>query len=227
MASSPPMSAVETTPPAAPTSEPSPGTAATPAAQAAPAHPAPAPVSTAPTPPAEDGDAPKKLAAENQSLRARLRELEEAEQKRAEAEMSELERAQKRADDAEQRAALVAQQARDHRLRADIATIGQKLGLAAPADDVARLLDLAAVEVDADGYPVDVEKLLADLVEQRPYLKGAAAPVVTGGAAANPPSGGPASRGTFTKTQLADRAFYEQHRAEIEVAMREGRIVPG
>lgn len=100
-----------------------------------------------------------------------------------------------------------------------------KVGCVDP-DALAKIVDLAQVELDNDGN-VDNAKLTA-LIEkvktEKAYLFGAAqAPSNVGnkgGAPANPTGQKP----TFTREQLRDGKFFDEHKAEIMEAMREGRI---
>lgn len=94
-----------------------------------------------------------------------------------------------------------------------------RLGFTDPADALA-MLDRTAIKAGEDGRPENVEHLLGELAKAKPYLIGRR---VTGSVDA---SGATAQPGlpSFTRAQLRDHTFYQEHRAEIEAAMRAGRI---
>jgi Phage minor structural protein GP20 len=95
----------------------------------------------------------------------------------------------------------------------------------------AKLLDWADIDYDDNGAPKNLEKLLSALVTTYPHLAqpdATQASAHTAGGATNPgrsaqisPTGAP----VFRVSQLADFEFAMAHKAEIEQATREGRIV--
>jgi len=101
--------------------------------------------------------------------RTRLRELEQAEKERKRAEMSELERLQEDLTEAQARLAELELELTQTKLRQAVVSEAARLGFADP-DDAWQLLDVAAIEVDDDGKPTNVGKLLRKLAAQKPYL---------------------------------------------------------
>lgn len=93
-------------------------------------------------------------------------------------------------------------------------------------DALAKIVDLAQVKVNDDGT-VDnaaLTALIEKIKTEKAYLFGAAqtpANVGSKGGAPNTPTG---QKPTFTRTQLRDAKFFDEHKAEIMEAMREGRI---
>ena len=101
--------------------------------------------------------------------RTRLRELEQAEKERRRAEMSELERLKEDLTEAQARLAELELELTQTKLRQAVVSEAARLGFADP-DDAWQLLDVAAIEVDDDGRPANVSKLLRKLAAQKPYL---------------------------------------------------------
>jgi hypothetical protein len=175
-----------------------------------------------PEPERFDAEYVRRLRAEAAEYRKRLREFEQAQKAAEEAKLSGEERLQKRLSELERAEATWQQERQERTLRYETLLAAQRLGLVDP-EAAYKLLDLASVEFDDDGKPKNLEKLLRDLVRARPWLAGQGVASI---GATNPALGG-AQRGTFTTSQIADRKFYETHRAEILQALAEGRIVPG
>lgn len=163
----------------------------------------------------------KKLRSENKSLRTRLNALEEAERQRSEAALSDQERAIAKAkEEARTEVLTKAQQmVRRSELRRALTSAGctdLELATLAPA-----FADLA---VDDDGNVADLDKAVAAFKTGHPTLFAGRAPgsfdTGTGGGARPTPR-------TYTREQLRDPKFYAEHRADIDLAAREGRIVAG
>lgn len=93
-------------------------------------------------------------------------------------------------------------------------------------DALAKIVDLAQVELDNDGN-VDNAKLTA-LIEkvktEKAYLFGAAQTPSNVGSKGGAPANPTGQKPTFTREQLRDGKFFDEHKAEIMEAMREGRI---
>ncbi len=156
-----------------------------------------------------------------QEFEAKVKEFEDAK-------LSESERTTKALAESEARRTDLERQLQEMRVRA---AIERKAGTAGIVDPEAayRLLDHSALEYEDDGQPTakSLEQAVAALVRDRPYLVGQQAGA--GGQRTSvmaPGRSAGAAGGTFTASQLADREFYLAHRAEIEAAMREGRVVP-
>lgn len=171
-----------------------------------------------------DAEYVKKLRAEAAEYRKRLRELEQTVKQHEEAKLSETERLQKRLAELEREQLSWQRERQEHTLKYETMLTASRLGIVDP-EAAYRLIDLAALEFDEDGKPVNLEQALKDLLKAKPYLAGQQQ-TVTAGSPTNPATGQQRA-GTFTTSQIADRRFYEQHRDEILRAMAEGRIVPG
>jgi len=116
----------------------------------------------------------RKLRSEAAEYRRKLRELERELKQRDEEKLSETERMRRRLSELEreltQRELLI----REHTLRYETMLRARELGIIDP-DAAYRLLDLAEVEYDETGRPLNLERLLRDLVRKRPYLVGSSA----------------------------------------------------
>lgn len=112
----------------------------------------------------------------------------------------------------------------------------KELGLIDP-DVAVKLIDAARIDYADDGTPKNLAELLRELVAAKPYLaaSSSAAPASAGDTqpaqsrAASSPTNAPTSNGrtvTFTSQQIAAMSpqEYQQHKAAIMQAMREGRI---
>ena len=74
------------------------------------------------------------------------------------------------------------------------------------ADDAARYVDLASVELDADGQPVNIKRLVESVLKDRPHLKAAAGPA---GIPATPrPSNGELSDAERAKQAAGIKSFW-------------------
>jgi len=100
-----------------------------------------------------------------------------------------------------------------------------KVGCVDP-DALAKIVDLNDIEVDKDGN-VDNAKLTA-LIEkvktEKAYLFGTAQTPNNVGSKGGAPANPTGQKPTFTRAQLRDAKFYDEHKADILEAMREGRI---
>ncbi len=171
-----------------------------------------------PEPEKFDAEYVKKLRAEAAGYRTRLSELETKVKASEDAKLSETERTAKRLAELEREQATYQRERQERTLKYETMLAANKLGIVDP-DAAYRLLDLSQVEFDGDGQPKDVEKHLQRLLKDRPYLAG------QGGSTSSPTNAARVSTGgTFTKAQIADRAFWNANRDAILKAMAEGRI---
>ena len=159
----------------------------------------------------------QKLRKEAAEYRKRLRELEKALKEKEEAELSEQERLQRRVAEYEARLAELERERQERTLQYEVKLRAAAMGIVDP-DAAWRLLDLAAIEFDEDGMPVNIDEALEALVKAKPYLRSQAAPQVA-------PTNPPRKAQVFTRSQLRDPKFFQEHREEIMAALREGRIV--
>lgn len=145
-----------------------------------------------------------------EALLKKARETEEAQK-------TELQKAQEKAAALEKREAELLDKQKLTEGKADVMAKAANVGI---ADAIAayRMLDKSRLEYDASGQPTNTEQVLRELLKEFPILAGA------GTSAANPAKnrGG---AGTFTKSQVADRVFWNAHKDEIMKAMSEGRII--
>lgn len=160
----------------------------------------------------------RKLRREAADYRKRLRELEQRVQQYEEEKLSETERLQKRLAEAEREITRLQQERQERLLKYEVQLAAGKLGIIDP-DAAYRLLDLNLVEFDDDGEPQNIEKLLRDLVAEKPYL------VAGSGVSPTNPARSVGSPPVFTRSQLRDPKFFQAHRDAIMQAVREGRIV--
>lgn len=168
----------------------------------------------------------KQLRAEAAENRRKLRDLETAAKVAEDAKLSETERTTRRLAELERQQTDWQRERQELTTRYAIERQAAQLGIVDP-DAAYRLLDLASIEYDEDGKPKDVEKALQALLKQRPYLAGQQG-AASAGAMTNPATGrNAAGAGAFTKSQIADRAFWQAHSKEIMAAMAEGRIIDG
>lgn len=158
---------------------------------------------------------------ETETLRAKLAEIEKAQ-------MSETDRA--KAEAAEKGEKLTSAEAalRQERVERQIERIARQLNIV-DEDAAVRLLDHSQIEYDDAGKPTNVEGLLKTLIENKTYLVAAAGgqqQQQSGGSstnAARPATGA----GTFTESQIRDRAFYEANKDAIMLAYNQGRVTKG
>lgn len=113
------------------------------------------------------------LRKEQAANRTKLNKIEADQRAAATAGLSDLEKAQAAEKEARDRAATLEQQLADTRVRSATFEAAARLGFRNP--EVAyRLLDRSDLELDAEGQPKNVEKLLKELLQREPYLgKGA------------------------------------------------------
>jgi len=167
-----------------------------------------------------DAEYVRKLRAEAAEYRKRLRELESKVKADEEAKLTEQEKLQKRLAELERKEAEYKQILQARTLEYEVKLQASKLGVVDP-DAAYRLLDLKQIEFDDDGRPVNLERVLKELVAQKPYL------VVSGGmpSPTNPAQGRISGQQVFTRSQLRDPKFFAANRDAIMQALREGRIL--
>jgi hypothetical protein len=158
----------------------------------------------------------------------RVAEYEQKDRERAEAEMTERDRLAAQLDRATAELQLERQQNRDAINRYEVERSAAKLNIVDPEAAV-KLLDWGSLEYDTDGRPIDVDAALTALVEAKPYLiKATETPAAKPRAAANPTN--PATRTQapgqriYTMAEFENYPFYQANKADMEAAMREGRI---
>lgn len=167
-----------------------------------------------------DADYVRKLRAEAADYRKRLRELEGKVKAEEEAKLTEQEKLQKRLAELERKEAEYQQILQARTLEYEVKLQASRLGVVDP-EAAYRLLDVKQIEFDDDGKPTNLEKVLKELVAQKPYL------VVSGGTPSptNPAQGRVSGQQVFTRSQLRDPKFFAANREAIMQAMREGRIL--
>lgn len=150
----------------------------------------------------------------------------EAERQRAELEgelrklAAEHEGRTQRVTELERRIAELERTAAEHALRASTIEVAARLGFRDPSDAY-RLIDPAAIEYDGDA-PRNVGDILAELARQKPYLlRGEPTPV---GSADQGRQGRSTANRIYSRDELKDPKFFEEHRDDIFRAMAEGRI---
>jgi hypothetical protein len=103
---------------------------------------------------------------ELRGLKSRLKTLEDEKRERDDADKSEADRLKSQLATAEQKYIDAARELQDTRIRQSIERAAAKAGAADP-DDVYRLLDPSALEINDEGRLVNAEKLVADLLKVR------------------------------------------------------------
>lgn len=118
-----------------------------------------------------DAEYVSKLRGENAGYRTELKKAQDELKKFSDAQLSEQEKAVKRATDAEAKVLETEAKAKDRMVRSEVKLSASKLGIVDP--DVAyRLLDTSEITFDSEGEPNNLEKLLTQLVKDKPYLVG-------------------------------------------------------
>lgn len=112
----------------------------------------------------------KKLRSEAQNLRKRLKSYEDAEQQSRDAQLSETERLKKQHADLQAKYDTEVRQMQERVIRYEVQAQAHKIGIIDP-DAAVRLLDWSDLEYDEDGTPNNAEKLLKELLKNKPYLK--------------------------------------------------------
>lgn len=113
-----------------------------------------------------------KAARERERAAAKERdELKAKQRERDEAELSETERLTKRAADLEREKAELERERQETRNVRAVEKAANKHGAADP-EDVYKLLDVSQFEHDGEGNLANADKLVADLLKQKPYLAG-------------------------------------------------------
>jgi small-conductance mechanosensitive channel len=162
----------------------------------------------------------RKLRAEAADYRKRLRELESKVKAEEEAKMTEQERLQKRLAELERKETEYQMTLQARTLEYEVKMHATRLGVVDP-DAAYRLLDLKQIEFDDDGKPLNIEKVLKELVAKKSYLVSSnSSPSPT-----NPAQGRVSGQQVFTRSQLRDPKFFAANREAILQAMREGRIL--
>lgn len=133
------------------------------------------PVQSAPTGETSQADLTRMMAelkearTEAAKYRTELRSAQEKLSKFEQAQLSEQEKLQKRAEEAEQTAQALAQRLTDTLIRAEVMAQAQKHGVI-DLDAAYRLIDRSSVKIGDDGSVEGVDKAVAALVKERPWL---------------------------------------------------------
>lgn len=133
------------------------------------------PVQSAPTGETSQADITRIMAelkearTEAAKYRTELRSAQEKLSKFEQAQLTEQEKLQKRAEEAEQTAQALAQRLTDTLVRAEVMAQAQKHGVI-DLDAAYRLIDRSLVKVGDDGSVEGVDKAVAALVKERPWL---------------------------------------------------------
>ncbi len=193
------------------------------------AAPATAPDSSA-TPSQPVVESPERLLAAHEALkaqhkaeRARAAELETKLKAFEDAKLSDTERLTKRIAELERQHTDASRAQQERILRYEAQLAASKLAIVDP-DAAVKLMDWSALEYDEAGQPTNIESVLKELVKQRPYLAATAAPAPQP-SPTNPARQTPTGARTYTVSQLKDFGFYAANKADIQAAMREGRIL--
>lgn len=161
-----------------------------------------------------------RLKAEAAEYRKRLRELESKVKADEDAKMTEQERLQKRLAELERKETEYQMALQARTLEYEVKLHAARLGVVDP-EAAYRLLDLKQIEFDEDGKPVNLEKVMKDLIAKKTYLVGQQSAV----SPTNPAQGRVSGQQVFTRSQLRDPKFFAANRDAIMQAMREGRIL--
>ena len=137
-------------------------------------------------------DEAKKLRSEAQTLRSRLKTLEEDKAKAEQASLTDAERRDKRLAELERRDADHERERQEWRIQDSVTRTALRLNFRDPADAFS-LVDRSALDFDEAGNPKNVDKLLGDLATAKPYLTGTA----RGGSFDGGPRGTPSAGVSF------------------------------
>lgn len=172
----------------------------------------------------------KKLRKENKALRQAKLEAEEKARKLEEGQLSDVEKRDARIKELEARAANATKDAQATLIRSSVLIAAQKAGLVDPSIAV-RLIDSDDVKYDDEGMPRNADKLVRELLEERPYLKGAVAttsnpatPPPSTGATTNPPTQDPSDPNHPGSSHIKDFADYKARKEQIWADLRAGRL---
>lgn len=131
-----------------------------------------------------DADYVKALRRSEADARTKLKAAEARLKADEDAKLTEQQRLEQRAKDAEEKLANIQRAHQERAIGYEVRLAAAKLGIEKP-EAVVKLLNLAAVEYDADGQPTNIEKLLIELQKatapkQPPAAGNAAGPKPTG-----------------------------------------------
>lgn len=165
-------------------------------------------------------DALRKARAEAASHRVKLNEYETKQQEAERAKLSKEEQLSAKIADLERDLTERTRQHQERTIQYEVRLHAAKLGIIDP-DAAVKLMDWSALEFDQDGNPKNAQKLLKDLVAEKPYLAG----TPPSGSVANPPRQN--NQTTFTTAQINAMSpeEYQKNRAAIFAAQKEGRII--
>lgn len=136
--------------------------------------------------------------------------------------LGEVERLQKERDEWKGKTEELTEKHKNVLIRSEVIAEASKAGANNPKSIFA-LLDKSALEVDEDGNVSGVADAIAALKKSDDYLFGTKTQRM-GDANGGVQSGGNTTPGTFTRTEIRDPKFYQEHEKEILAAMKAGRI---
>jgi hypothetical protein len=113
----------------------------------------------------------RKLRAEAAEYRKRLRDLESKVRADEEAKMTEQEKLQKRLVELERKEIEYQQSLQARALEYEVKLQAAQLGIV-DAEAAYKLINLAEIEFDDSGKPVNVDRVLRELISTKPYLVG-------------------------------------------------------
>lgn len=92
-------------------------------------------------------------------------------------------------------------------------------------EDAWKLADVSKLTLDANGTVTGADDVVKELVTGRPFLAGKA-PAPKTGAPSNPSKDGQdgGDKRTYKRSELRDPKFFNEHKADIMAAAKEGRI---
>jgi len=166
-----------------------------------------------------------------QELSKKAKLAEELEKKEKEAEEEKLKREGKLKELLEKKDAELSEmkdKMSKSQIEYEIRDKANKLGIV-DAEVAAKLIDFGKIEKDDSGNPTNVESLLGELVEQKPYLVGKVekANVGSGANTSTEDQGAkPIWAQSELREKLQDHKWYLEHQEEVESAQKEGRIDP-
>lgn len=113
----------------------------------------------------------KKANLESAQRRIKLKELEEFKNKIDSERMDNVERLQSERDTWQNKYAALEREHQEFKVKTKFSEISSQMGIVDP-DVVSKLVNWADIEYDDSGMPTNIQNLLKDLIEKKPYLAG-------------------------------------------------------
>lgn len=113
----------------------------------------------------------KKANLESAQRRIKLKELEEFKTKIDSERMDNVERLQSERDTWQNKYAALEREHQEFKVKTKFSEISSQMGIVDP-DVVSKLVNWADIEYDDSGMPTNIQNLLKDLIEKKPYLAG-------------------------------------------------------